>query len=689
MTVRKILNTTRIRRVLTHSFAAALIAKGGFLSTASAKDIVIDFEGNEITQERLLEGLKKNELQYVNNCNTLAKTLENAIQNEELTITTDEAEDLRRDCLTPFHHLIVGDVWDHVNYQCFEDPDKDLKMGIEAVKFVAALEILAERDAILKQAERNLCDKAREFLVSKFPNLITRSCRSEGFKAQLKEFKKEADPMPNIVLQNGVVEAKTSSQLFKDFKEPFRLTFDRVEGVFCAGDTLKQLVVSLAFSQSHLEFTPQCFEKAPLLESLIVKDLTLFIFGDLSFAACPKLEGPFQGGGKILLDADRPGNIVSAFNDCPNIEKEGVKKVALNFFINNVQNRCWTDKQAEAYLENNQLHGAYLEFFYRFKAEQKSAKLEKDFESLKKEGDRLEKEILRLKTVNKNQRNEMEALCNVNKSLKDSLKTAQEDYNKLSQELLQVTNKYENFEKQQTKIVENLTKELEGTQSAHDLTKKQLRESRDTNRGLRKELKKLQSENETQKKEIESLKAFKEKWGDEIGMVEKLKEEKSKLEEQLKNADQKRVDAKEMLNRERKRNDEVVTEKKQTIMKLKENLEKLRSELTETQKLLGKAQQKIKDFRLSEANILTTVGMLGDDLEDPKEEVDDFRPNFQNIFRHKEDPKEEVNDFRPNFHIFPQAQNTKKKSFYPKKKGKNGKNGKKYVEYNNGEFVYE
>ena len=695
MTVRKILNTTRIRRVLTHSFAAALIAKGGFLSTASAKEIVIDFEGNEITQERLLEGLEKNELQYVNNCNTLAKTLEKAIQNKELTITTDEAEDLRRDCLTPFHHLIVGDVWDHVNYQCFEDPDKDLKMGIEAVKFVAALEILAERDAILKQAERNLCDKAREFLVSKFPNLITRSCRSEGFKTQLKEFKKEADPMPNIVLQNGVVEAKTSSQLFKDFKEPFRLTFDRVEGVFCAGDTLKQLVVSLAFSQSHLEFTPQCFEKAPLLESLIVKDLTLFIFGDLSFAACPKLEGPFQGGGKILLDADRPGNIVSAFNDCPNIEKEGVKKVALNFFINNVQNRCWTDKQAEAYLENNQLHGAYLEFFYRFKAEQKSAKLEKDFESLKKEGDRLEKEILRLKTVNKNQRNEMEALCNVNKSLKDSLKTAQEDYNKLSQELLQVTNKYENFEKQQTKIVENLTKELEGINNTHGLTNKQLREAWDENKKLRKELKNLQLENKTQKGEIESLQAFKEEWKDEIEtIIPKLEEENKQLKKQLEKTDQERVDAKEMLNREREKNRKTITEQKQTIKELKENLEKLQSELAETRKHLWEAQKEIDDFRFSEANILTTVGMLGDNLEEPKEEIknDNFRPNFQNIFRHEEEPKKEIknNNFRPNFHIFPQAQNTKKKNpFYSKKKGKKSKKGGKYVEYNNAEFVYE
>ena len=146
---------------------------------------------------------------------------------------------------------------------------------------------------------------------------------------------------------------------------------------------------------------------------------------------------------------------------------------------------------------------------------------------------------------------------------------------------------------------------------------------------------------------------------------------------------------------------------------MKENLEKLRSELTETQRLLLEAQQKIKEFRLSESHILSTMDAIGEDEEETKEEnKDDFRPNFQNIFRHEEEPKEIKNDFkndfRPNFQnifrhkeepkekinfqkdIFPQAQNTKKKNpFYSKKKGKKSKKGGKYVEYNNAEFVYE
>ena len=57
--MKKILNITRIRRVLTHSFAAALIAKGGFLSTASAKEIVIDFKGKGITEAAISKRLRE------------------------------------------------------------------------------------------------------------------------------------------------------------------------------------------------------------------------------------------------------------------------------------------------------------------------------------------------------------------------------------------------------------------------------------------------------------------------------------------------------------------------------------------------------------------------------------------------------------------------------------------------------
>ena len=191
------------------------------------------------------------------------------------------------------------------------------------------------------------------------------------------------------------------------------------------------------------------------------------------------------------------------------------------------------------------------------------------------------------------------------------------------------------------------------------------------------------------------MQAFKEEWKDEIEtIIPKLEEENKQLKKQLEKTDQERVDAKEMLNREREKNRKTITEQKQTIKELKENLEKLQSELAETRKHLWEAQKEIDDFRFSEANILTTVGMLGDNLEEPKEEIknDNFRPNFQNIFRHEEEPKKEIknNNFRPNFHIFPQAQNTKKKNpFYSKKKGKKSKKGGKYVEYNNAEFVYE
>ncbi len=523
-------------------------------------------------------------------------------------------------------------------------------------------------DEILKQAEENLCVKAKEFLASKFPNLM-RSNRSEGFKEQLKELKKATDPMPNIVLQKGFVKADTSSQLFENFKKPFQLTFDRVEGVFCAGDTLKQLVVSLTFSQSHLEFTPQCFEEAPLLESLIIKDFTLFIFGNLSFAECPKLKGPFQGSGKILLDAAHHGSIVGAFEDCPSIKKEDVKKVALNFFIGNVQNGCWTDKdQVEAYLENNQLHKAYLEFFHRFKVEQEKTKLEKDFECLKKKGGKLEKEISHLKMVNEKRRNEAEALRSEIKPLRKRAETAEKNYEKLLQDLLQATNEYENFKKQQTETVEKLTKELEEERNYGKTQRPEASKLLGNNKDLSKRLNGLETEKETLEEEIEKLRTLVEEWKDKINMVATLQADKSNLEEQLTNAMKFRDDAKQMLKKERDENGATLKEKKEEIVGLKLELGNLRTELQKTQAFLFKAQAKIKELQNSEAYVLNTMDAIREDEEEPKEEVknDALRPNFQKD-------------------TFQQKQNTNKKRFYPNKKGKKSK---KYVEYN-GKFEYE
>ena len=305
----------------------------------------------------------------------------------------------------------------------------------------------------------------------------------------------------------------------------------------------------------------------------------------------------------------------------------------------------------------NKLDSVLTEFYNRCKTERRNAELEKQFEVFKETQKQLESRNGDLKRANENQRNEMEALLQKYRTVKTKLKTMEGELSLEADKFSKLSAEYERFKKQQTETVEKLTKGLEGTQSAHDLTKKQLREAWDENKVLGEKLKNLQSENETQKEEIEILQAFKEKWGDKIDTVAKLEEEKSELKKQLIKVTEEKSEAERKLNGERERNDEVVQEKKQTIGKLKKDLENLRSELAETQKHLFEAQKKIKELRTSESFVLKTMDVIQDE-EEPKEEV-----NFQkDTFQKKQSSNE-------------------KKPFYPKKKGKKGK----YVPYNPGE----
>ena len=766
MTVRKILNTTRIRRVLTHSFAAALIAKGGFLSTASAKEIVIDFKNGKITEDAIWKRLNDENEDKIRAYQGLTEKFKESTEafSDPFNASIDASRnDSVEKLIESFIAVVPGgkalkkrDAPSQNTCTLFKPQnipqDESEPLREMEIRFLTALAILEMWGKNKKSCENDTIRAARADLhaagdvfyrkvfspiFSVFP--LTEESAKELKKACAERVKstKEAQAeelVVEITLKNGSVDSKTSKKLFENLDKGLHLTLDHIKGTISANEVLEKRLISIAFLNSELALTERCFQNSQYLEQLTFKNSTVtiyyqcfancdhleqLIFKDstvtmyyLCFADCVSLESPEYEN--LLLYLPYPSNLFSIFAKDPHINKEFIREMATNCFRERCKRRTFEKEQdAEDYLVIHTLGYGLMDFYHRCKAEKRCVELEKQLEVFKKTQKQLESRNSRLEQANESQREAIRDLPQQKKRLTEALRTQKEELSKKDDELLKLSAEYENFKKQHEETVEKLTNELKGTQSAHDLTKKQLRESRDTNRGLRKELKNLQSENETQKKEIESLKAFKEEWKDEIEtIIPKLEEENKQLKKQLEKTDKERVDAKEMLNREREKNRKTITEQKQTIKELKENLEKLQSELAKTQKHLLEAQKKIDDFRFSEANILTTVGMLGDILEEPKEEVNDFRPNFQNIFRHEEEPKEIKNDFkndfRPNFQnifrhkeepkekinfqkdIFRQAQNANKKNpFYSKKKGKKSKKGGKYVEYNNGEFVYE
>ena len=460
-----------------------------------------------------------------------------------------------------------------------------------------------------------------------------------------------------ITLKNGSVDSETSKELFKNLDKGLYLTLERIKGTISANEVLKEHLISIAFLNSELVLEKKCFQKSRYLERLIFKSSTVTMHY-LCFANCVNLKSPEYEN--LLLYLPYPSNLSNVFEYDPCINEAFIREMATNCFRERCKRGTFEKEQdAEEYLMSNELGSVLTEFYHCCEMGKQYAELKKQFDNCKKENAKFKEKNSNLERANENQRDEMEALRKVNQPLKESLKTAQENYKKLSQELSQLKNKYENFEKQHKETVGNLTKELETESKYGDTQRLENVKLRTCNKELSEELKGLQTEKEVLKGEIENLQALKEEWKGRIDTVATLEAENEQLKKQLTDTTKERDYAKEMLNRERKRNDEVVKEKKQTIGKLKKDLENLRSELAETQEDLFKAQAKIKDLQNSESYVLNTMDVIREDKEEPKEEI-------------KND------DFQPNYHIFRQPQNTNEKSFYPKKKGKKSK----YVPYN-------
>ena len=681
MAMKKILNTTRIRRVLTHSFAAALIAKGGFLSTASAKEIVIDFKGKGITEAAISERLREENEDKIPAYERLTekfKEFTEVFSDPSAASINASKNDSLAKLIESFIAVVPGgkalkkrNAPSQNTCTLFkpQNPPQDAsepwhEMEIRFLTALAILEIWRKNETCENDATRAraaLHTAGDDFYRKVFAPIVIQFGPSEGLTeacSKRLESTKEAQAeelVLKITLKNGSVDSKTSKELFKNLDKGLYLTLDHIKGTISADEVLKKHLISIAFLNSELVLEKNCFQKSRYLERLIFKNSTVTMHY-LCFANCVNLKSPEYEN--LLLYLPFPSNLSNVFEDDPHINEEFIREMATNCFRERCKRGTFKKEgDVEDYLTIHKL-GSVLMYFYRCCGmEKQCAELKKQLEVFKKTQKQLESRNSNLEHANKNQRNEMEALRNVNQPLKESLKTAQENYKKLSEDLLQVTNEYANYKKQQTETVKKLTNELEGINRTHDLTKQQLWKSLDTNKKLQKELENLQSENKTQKEEIESLQAFKEKWGDKIDTVAKLEEEKSELKKQLIKVTEEKSEAERKLNGERERNDEVVQEKKQTIGKLKKDLEDLRSELAETQKHLFEAQKKIKELRTSESFVLKTMDVIQDE-EEPKEEV-----NFQkDTFQKKRSSNE-------------------KKPFYPKKKGKKGK----YVPYNPGE----
>ena len=109
--MKKILNTTRIRRVLTHSFVAALIAKGGFLSTASAKEIVIDFKSKGITEEAISKRLREENVDKIPDYELLTKKFKEyteVFSNPSKALVKDAKHNSLADVIESFIAVVPG-----------------------------------------------------------------------------------------------------------------------------------------------------------------------------------------------------------------------------------------------------------------------------------------------------------------------------------------------------------------------------------------------------------------------------------------------------------------------------------------------------------------------------------------------------------------------------------------------------
>ena len=515
----------------------------------------------------------------------------------------------------------------------------------------------------------------------------------QDLQVKIEELKKSVDPTFDFVFQNGIVKEEDSKHLFENSKTPLRLTFDNVRGVFRASEALKQKVVSLTFSKSKLRFVESCFEGAPLLEGLIVKEDAIFKFGKRSFANCEKLEYAFQGNGRICLDKEDTDTLLGAFADCRNLKKEQVQKIALDFFIAKARTVEWPDEdKAREFLQDNQLTEVYMYAIDKFKLEKEMAELKKVLSDWRVKATSFRNKFERLQKYN---RNKEEAKAKYIQDCKDAQRAYKEE-KKAREELLQDKSQLESECKRFKKNVEEITKELESIRKERDNTNKKLSEVREDNKKLKETLGKLETENKAQKDEINTLKEWREEWESKINTVKKLEAENSCLKEKLAAVTYENNDARRMLNREREKNSIIITNLKSELKKVRTELDKSKKLLSETQKLLSETQVKLKDLKTSQALMLGTMDFLEDE-EDKKGKIDSLFPlgfkNKQNdkqnfssktkrealifgttgFIADEEEKKEKIDcTFPLNF----KKEQKNEKNPFPKKTGKKGKKGK-------------
>lgn len=659
-----------IRRVLRCSFALLLLAgRLPFLAASGRGYIVIDFKGEEITQERLLKGLEHYKKWYIKECKQLAEAFARAAdKNGKLAFKNGIGRSFVRDYITPFNELIFPGNWDDIQIDdkdlqrlYFKAKDnRDRRKVFEAVKFVIALKTLKYRrtpnDSDAVKAEEILYDEAKKFVEGNFPPIL------KGF---IDEKGSPSDMKITICLKNGEVSAKTSCELFENFEKPFRLEFWNVQGSFYAGEQLKKCVLSLIFRNLVLEFTEKAFENASLLKKLEISEdegkQTVLVFGERSFANCRYLKSPFKTNNAIKLDKNRPGKLVSAFEDCPRIDKEHIQEEALAFFNENVENEIWQNvEQNKIYLKDNQLDEAYIGKYYGSKLKEKQNEVEslwKQYQALTAKYHALEKENERLKNNCEAFREKtIRPLEQKNRELKQLLTKKEEEFQETSQKLSRVTSKYEKLEKQHAEIVESNKKRFEEKCNECNLTRKNFLNAKEQNKELREKVKNLEKGNEAQKEKIETLEAYIKEYEDKINKATKLEAENEQLKQQLDKETKDRITAEIKLDQKDKNHEESLGKKDKKIDKLENDLKNTQSESTKKDAIISKLRVEIKELKTSESYVLTTMDIIADE-EEPKEEVknDDFRLNFQK------------DTFQKN-----QSSN-EKKPFYPKKKGKKGK----------------
>ncbi|MBR1843554.1 MAG: hypothetical protein IJ793_01625 [Opitutales bacterium] len=683
--MKKILNTTRIRRVLTHSFAAALIAKGGFLSTASAKEIVIDFKDKRITEAAITKRLQEENEDKIRAYKQLTKKFNECTEvfSDPCAASVEASKDDSLGKLIESFIAVVpgGKALEKRNapsqntctlfkpqniLQDASEPWREME-----IRFLTALAILemweknktCENDTTCARAA--LHKAGNNFYQTVFAPIIGQFGPSEGLKeacSKRLESTKEAQAeelVLEITLKNGSVDSETSKELFKNLDKGLYLTLDHIKGTISANEVLKEHLISIAFSNSELVLEKNCFQESRYLERLIFKNSTVTMHHHC-FANCVNLKSPKYEN--LLLYLPFLSNLSNVFEDDPYINKEFIREMAARCFCERCKRGTFENEQdAKDYLMINELGSILTEFYRRCEAEKRCAELKKQFEVFKKTQKQLESRNGDLKRANENQCNAMEALLQKYRTVKTKLETMEGELSLEADKFSKLSAEYERFKKQQTETVENLTKELE-TESKYGGTQRlENVKLRTRNKELSEELKGLQTEKEVLKGEIKNLQALKEEWKDKIDTVATLKEEKNKLEKQLIDTAKERDEARRMLNKEREENKTTVKEKNGKIAGFKLKLDALRMELQKTQALLFEAQAKIKELQNSESYVLNTMDVIREDKEEPKEEI-----NFQKD-------------------TFQQKQNTNKRSFYPKKKDKKGK---KYVEYN-GKFAYE